>query len=122
MRACWDAFLDCVCPAPPGVFVSRLPPVSFYLCPGSPRCLFTDRKTPGGAGTHTGQTHEPHKPNPLKTNPPTDSRAPDHTQTAPVHNAYTRVHYSYSTGKTFQQPWANPTLLTFYFVRSQTQS
>ena len=43
------------------------------------------KKTPGGAGTHTGQTHEPHKPNPLKTNPPTDSRAPDHTQTAPVH-------------------------------------
>ena len=30
-------------PAPPGVFlpVSRLPPVSFYRCPGSPRCLFT---------------------------------------------------------------------------------
>jgi hypothetical protein len=45
----------------------------------------TGKKTPGGAGTHTGQTHEPHKPNPLKTNPPTDSRAPDHTQTAPVH-------------------------------------
>ena len=38
----------------------------------------TGKKTPGGAGIHTGQTHEPHKPIPLKTNPPIDSRARPH--------------------------------------------
>ena len=45
----------------------------------------TGKKTPGGAGTHTGQTHEPHKPNPLKTNPPTDSRARPHPNRASPH-------------------------------------
>jgi hypothetical protein len=30
----------------PGRFNGLLPPVSFYRCPGSPRCLFTGKKTP----------------------------------------------------------------------------
>ena len=37
----------------------------------------TGSKTPGGAGTHTRQTQEPHKPT-SKPTPPTDSRARPH--------------------------------------------
>ena len=65
MGTCWDAFqLDCVCPAPPVVFL----PIKRH------------RGEPG----HTGQTHEPHKPNPLKTNPPTDQTTPKPRQSTPA--------------------------------------
>ena len=65
----------------------RVPPVSPCVCPGSPKVflftrsrsfyIFTGKKTPGGAGTHTRQTQEPHKPT-SKPTPPTDSRARPH--------------------------------------------
>ena len=70
--------LVCV-PAPPGVF---LPGVARTHMGHSRE---TGSRTPGEPDTQDSHTnHTPHKPNPLITNPPTDSRARTRTRTARV--------------------------------------
>jgi len=44
-----------VCLCAPACPVSRVCPV---CVPGSPRCLYTGKHSPGGAGTHTGHTRD----------------------------------------------------------------
>ena len=64
-------------------------------------------KTPGGAGTHTRQTQEPHKPT-SKPTPPTDSRARPHP------NPGTHASPARHTGRY----WDLGTVPVLYFLRS----